>query len=647
VQRDEGLQRRRAVHSVGAAFFVCLGVAAVYATTLDGTFVWDDRELIVQAPAVQHLQPLPEYFRHSFWQESDVTHRPATYYRPLVTLSYAFDFHLHGLNPAGFHLTNILWHAVVCALVFAFARRRASLVAAVAVTAVFGLLPRLTECVAWIAGRTDPMATAFALGAVFAWTSRWRPGRWLALGLLACALLCKEVALAGAIACIVFEVREAWQVPDRARRTAVAVAPLAVVVAAYLAVLHGVLGAAPAYREALFGPWERVRTAMAALGTYAWLVVDPFQPRTQIGLVVSVPAGAIFAGATVTVVGIAALLRLAPRAGAQTLALVAMALFAIAPVLHLVPMPYDVLACDRFLYMPMAAALVAAAPLAERAFERRPAVAAVVGLALVTALGARTYHRCLDWNDEVRFWADAVRTAPPRDTLPRFELGNVFFRAKMFDDATNAYEATAVADEAGTPLELANALASVANSLAAAGHYAEAGAVWGRVFDVLPGVPRNFHDRALLRLHRFDFAGAREDAAEAVALAGDYPEARDLLSRLPALQGDAERLLSPRPGPPPPALSVERAHFFEHVGRMQDAASAWMEAIGSPDATAADVEEGARHLAANGPIEDAERAMDRWRSLDPHSIAFDEAVRGLDEWRAQVARLTAVRALTM
>jgi tetratricopeptide (TPR) repeat protein len=386
---------------------------------------------------------------------------------------------------------------------------------------------------------------------------------------------------------------------------------------------------------------------MAALGTYAWLVVDPFQPRTQIGLVVSVPAGAIFAGATVTVVGIAALLRLAPRAGAQTLALVAMALFAIAPVLHLVPMPYDVLACDRFLYMPMAAALVAAAPLAERAFERRPAVAAVVGLALVTALGARTYHRCLDWNDEVRFWADAVRTAPPRDTLPRFELGNVFFRAKMFDDATNAYEATAVADEAGTPLELANALASVANSLAAAGHYAEAGAVWGRVFDVLPGVPRNFHDRALLRLHRFDFAGAREDAAEAVALAGDYPEARDLLSRLPALQGDAERLLSPRPGPPPPALSVERAHFFEHVGRMQDAASAWMEAIGSPDATAADVEEGARHLAANGPIEDAERAMDRWRSLDPHSIAFDEAVRGLDEWRAQVARLTAVRALTM
>src|SRR5581483_10041499 len=105
----------------------------------------------------------------------------------------------------------------------------------------------------------------------------------------------------------------------------------------------------------------------------------------------------------------------------------------------------------------------------------------------------------------VRFWADAVRTAPAGDSLPRFELGNVFFRAKMYEDAKRAYEATAAAESGGRPVELANTLSNVANALAAAGHYSEAAAEWDRVFAVLPGVPRNLYDRALLSLHRLDF----------------------------------------------------------------------------------------------------------------------------------------------
>ena len=56
-------------------------------------------------------------------------------YRPLTVLTFRLNYALSGLDPAAFHITNVLLHAVTCVLFFLLANKyfhdvRASFVAA-------------------------------------------------------------------------------------------------------------------------------------------------------------------------------------------------------------------------------------------------------------------------------------------------------------------------------------------------------------------------------------------------------------------------------------------------------------------------------------------------------------------------------------
>jgi tetratricopeptide (TPR) repeat protein len=102
------------------------------------------------------------------------------HYQPLTWLSYALDFKVWGLEPLGFHLTNLLIHSVNAALVYLVARRliRAGLDrecspwidAGAAFTALaFGLHPLRVESVAWITERRDVLSALFLLAATLAY----------------------------------------------------------------------------------------------------------------------------------------------------------------------------------------------------------------------------------------------------------------------------------------------------------------------------------------------------------------------------------------------------------------------------------------------------------------------------------------------
>src|SRR5262249_23721959 len=112
-------------------------------------------------------------------------------------LSLAVDHTLWGLDPVGYHLTNLVLHAASAALLFVLARRlllRAGLseVARDAGAAVGALLwaihPLRVESVAWVTERRDVLSGFFFLLALLAYTlPPERPGR-LAAALAATAL---------------------------------------------------------------------------------------------------------------------------------------------------------------------------------------------------------------------------------------------------------------------------------------------------------------------------------------------------------------------------------------------------------------------------------------------------------------------------
>jgi Flp pilus assembly protein TadD len=98
----------------GAASLVVL---LLYLPTLRYGFVWDDGTLIVNNPFLSQTNPL-ELFTRGFWSNPKVEMNQSdmTYYRPLSNLSLYVDRQVWGLQPSGYHLTNVIINTAVALL---------------------------------------------------------------------------------------------------------------------------------------------------------------------------------------------------------------------------------------------------------------------------------------------------------------------------------------------------------------------------------------------------------------------------------------------------------------------------------------------------------------------------------------------------
>ena len=85
-----------------------------------------------------------------------------TIYIPLTTLSFAFEHYFFGYNPFVIHLTNLILHLLVTALVFFLAMQlRLPLIARGIAALIFGIHPIHVESVAWVTERKDVLYAFF------------------------------------------------------------------------------------------------------------------------------------------------------------------------------------------------------------------------------------------------------------------------------------------------------------------------------------------------------------------------------------------------------------------------------------------------------------------------------------------------------
>jgi tetratricopeptide (TPR) repeat protein len=376
-----------------------LCVALALGTALANGFAWDDRPLIVENRLIRDPGSLGTLVASGFWQTGDRHDRFRSFFRPVVSLSYALDYAVWSLKPFGFHLTNLLLHFLCSLLVYVLARdatgdRLASTMAA----ALFAAHPVHVESVAWISGRTDLWCALFMLAAFLLERRRAdgdRGMRVAAMGLFALALLSKEMAATFPILVAIDRLTRdgAWRA--RLRQAAVASAPYFAVFALYLGARHAVLGqeSAPLYSLA---PLAWCATAAFVLARYATLMLLP------IGLDPHYPYSALD-GFSDPVVPFSLALLLCAVAGSIVAARrhrgAACALLwtgvTILPVLRFGSFG-DVLLADRFLYIPSAGlALLLAHGLAS-VHAGRAGIAAPTGAAIsagaVAKAGALANH---------------------------------------------------------------------------------------------------------------------------------------------------------------------------------------------------------------------------------------------------------------
>ena len=86
----------------------------------------------------------------------------AGYWIPLTWLSYMLDYEFYGLNPGGFHLTNVLLHLLNALLLYlVFRRMTGARWRSAFVAGIFALHPLQVESVAWVTERKDVLSTLF------------------------------------------------------------------------------------------------------------------------------------------------------------------------------------------------------------------------------------------------------------------------------------------------------------------------------------------------------------------------------------------------------------------------------------------------------------------------------------------------------
>src|SRR5436190_5468840 len=142
---------RLAAVNVGRKPWLPAATAAVfslllYAITLGGTYVYDDFDILFNDARLRNPDQWKLYLTQSYNGGVD------NLYRPLVSMTYAVQWWLHGDRPWAFHLVNILLHAGVCALVAELARRLSGTRAAYVAGLLFAALPIHVEAVANIVG---------------------------------------------------------------------------------------------------------------------------------------------------------------------------------------------------------------------------------------------------------------------------------------------------------------------------------------------------------------------------------------------------------------------------------------------------------------------------------------------------------------
>ena len=145
----------------------CLGLVLAclvcYLNCLGCGFVFDDTSAIRDNSDLLPSSPLVNILHNDFWGIPMTKEQSHKSYRPLCVLSFRLNYILHGLEPLGYHLLNLLLHIVVTLMLYKvsgnYVRPHTGFVASL----LFAVHPIHTEAVAGAVGRAELLSAIFFL----------------------------------------------------------------------------------------------------------------------------------------------------------------------------------------------------------------------------------------------------------------------------------------------------------------------------------------------------------------------------------------------------------------------------------------------------------------------------------------------------
>jgi Flp pilus assembly protein TadD len=447
---------------------------------------------------------------------------------PLTWLSWLIDYAIWGLDPRGFHLTNLLLHAASTALLFGvLARMTGATWRSAFVAGIFALHPVHVESVAWAAVRKDVLSGLLwivTLWAYVRYTERpsWR--RYLPVPLfLSLGLMAKPMLVTLPFVLLLLDYWPLRRMPP-VRRAVLEKLPLVALSAISSVVTYRVQQAAGAVQPIdLYPASVRALNALIAYATYLRQAFWPsglavFYPHPGENVSQAAAGGAALLLAAITAVALRA------RARHPYLAVGWLwFLGTLVPVIGLVQLGAQAHA-DRYLYLPLIGLSIAVAWSVPDLLARRwPRAPLMLGAAALVALAIMSVRQVPRWRDSAALFAHALEVTR-ENAVAHLNLGVALADRAEYSEARRHLE-EAIRIHPGS----AEGHGALAEVLAREGRQEDAIARFRTALRLDPGLSRvhNGFGRALLE------GGDAEEAAlhfrEAVRLDPVYAEAHSNL----------------------------------------------------------------------------------------------------------------------
>ena len=546
---------------------VALVTFAVFWPALGHQFLdWDDAMNLVDNPAFRGLG-----WTNLRWM---FTTTLAGHWIPLTWISFGLDYRLWGMNPLGYHLTNVLLHAAAAAVFYLVALRllRQALggpesrlrIGALAAALLFAIHPLRVESVAWVTERRDVLSGLFFLLAISAYlraaaaADRRRIKRLAAsLACFVLAALAKAIVMTLPVILLVLDVYPLRRLPARggdwtgpaARAVWIEKLPYAIVAAATALVANYAVHAYGGMVADLpLG--TRAGAALYGLAFYVWKTLIPIDvaPMYQMAAQFDPTDWPVLAS-TAGVLALTALLVWRRRRWPAALAAWVTYVALVAPVSgivqsgpQLVAARYSYLACLGLALLVGGGVCWLLARV--EAPGRIPRGARVASLAVVSvaylALALLTWQLVWVWRDSRSLWEYAVRLTPD-SPLARGNLGFAYLNEGRALDAERETRAAlrlapewelgqqnlaAVLARQQRYVEAGEARAQLGYLLLKHGKYDDAVALFGKEVAVRPGDAAAHNNLGAALLLRGDVDAAIAQFEECLRLDPAHDKAR-------------------------------------------------------------------------------------------------------------------------
>jgi tetratricopeptide (TPR) repeat protein len=393
--------------SLGSALLIVLVAVLSYLPAFPAGFVFDDHSLITSNGLLRG--PLWKVWLNA----------TATDYWPLTWTSFWLEWRLWGPNAAGYHILNVVLHAVVALLLWRVLQAL-QVPGAWLSGLLFAVHPVTVESVAWISERKNTLSGIFYLSAILVWVSGDEAmtfrRRLLSLVLFTAALLAKvSVVMLPPVLLLIALFRKG----KLELRDWIQSAPFFA-----LGLIAGLVNIWFQWQNAMGGSWTAARTWGERVGGAGWALASYLEaafvplrlafvyPEWPVG-----PDSLLYYLPTACVLTAFGLL----WANRNRVTWVRGPLYALTyhallllPVLGFIDMAYSFVGpvSNHLQYLALMGPVALVGAWLTILVRRWPKPAGAGAAALVLVLGAFTFHRASAFETDLTLWDAAVRQAP-------------------------------------------------------------------------------------------------------------------------------------------------------------------------------------------------------------------------------------------